>query len=146
ANAPATQAAQTVAQMDVPAGIRVELIACEPQLHQPVAFAWDERGRLWVVQANSYPSKPPEGRRLDRILIFEERDRDGTCQTCKVFAEGLSLVSGIEVGYGGVWIGAAPQLLFIPDRDHDDVPDGPPQVLLEGSGYQDTHECMNSFM
>jgi putative membrane-bound dehydrogenase-like protein len=145
-NAPATQAAQTVAQMYVPEGFRVELIASEPQLHQPVAFAWDERGRLWVVEAMSYPSKRPEGQGLDRILIFEDRDGDGTFKTCKVFAEGLNLVSAIEVGYGGVWVGAAPQLLFIPDRDHDDVPDGPPQVMLDGFGYQDTHECMNSFM
>ena len=45
-----------------------------------------------------------------------------------------------------MWVGAAPELLFIPDRNRDDVPDGPPQVLLEGFGYQDTHECLNSFM
>jgi putative membrane-bound dehydrogenase-like protein len=74
------------------------------------------------------------------------RDGDGKFESRKVFAEGLNLVSGLEVGYGGVWVGAAPELLFIPDRNYDDVPDGPPQVLLDGFGYQDTHECLNSFL
>ncbi|MEO8271988.1 MAG: PVC-type heme-binding CxxCH protein, partial [Aureliella sp.] len=71
---------------------------------------------------------------------------DGHFDQRKVFKEGLNLVSGIEVGYGGVWIGAAPQLLFIPDRDSNDVPDAEPEVLLDGFGYGDTHETLNSFM
>ena len=137
---------RTVAQMHVPEGFRVELVAGEPDLHQPVAFAWDERGRIWVAEAYSYPTKRPAGQGLDKIVVFEDRDGDGKFETRKVFAEGLNLVSGFEVGHGGVWIGAAPELVFIPDLDHDDVPDGPPQVLLDGFGYQDTHECLNSFL
>lgn len=143
---PQTDAEKTIAQIYLLPGFRTEVIAAEPDLHQPIAFAFDDRGRLWVVEANSYPAKRPEGKGLDKILIFEDRDGDGIFETKKVFIEGLNLVSAIEVGYGGVWIGAAPQLLFIPDRNHDDVPDGPPEVLLDGFGYQDTHECMNSFM
>ncbi len=137
---------ETVAQMHVPEGFRVELVAGEPDLQQPVAFAWDERGRIWVAEAYSYPTKRPNGQGLDKLVIFEDRDGDGKFETRKVFAEGLNLVSGFEVGYGGVWVGAAPQLLFIPDRNHDDVPDGPPEVLLDGFGFQDTHECLNSFL
>ena len=60
--------------------------------------------------------------------------------------EHLNLVSGIEIGYGGVYVGAAPYLLFIPDRDGDDKPDGAPEILLDGWGYQDTHETLNSFI
>src|SRR5258705_8018175 len=137
---------QTVAQMYVPEGFRVDLVAAEPDLHQPVAFAWDERGRIWVIEAYSYPTKRPAGQGLDKIVIFEDRDGDGKFETRKVFAEGLNLASSLEVGYGGVWVGAAPELLFIPDRNHDDVPDGPPQVLLDGFGFQDTHETLNSFL
>ena len=59
--------------------------------------------------------------------------------------DNLNLVSGLEVGFGGVWVGAAPHLLFMPDRDGDDMPDGEPQVLLDGWGYQDTHETLNTF-
>ena len=81
----------------------------------------------------------------DRILIFEDTNGDGEFDTRKVFADKLNLVSGLEVGFGGVWVGAAPNFLFIPDRDGDDRPDGPPQVLLDGWGYQDTHETLNTF-
>ncbi len=137
---------QTVAQMYVPEGFRVDLVVAEPDLHQPVAFAWDERGRLWVAEAYSYPTKRPPGEGLDKLVVFSDADGDGKFETRKVFAEGLNLVSGFEVGFGGVWVGAAPELLFIPDRNHDDVPDGPPEVLLDGFGYQDTHECLNSFL
>ncbi len=146
AGAPRTGPQQTVAQMHVPEGFQVDLVVGEPDLHQPVAFAWDERGRLWCAEAYSYPTKRPEGQGQDKLVIFSDNDGDGKFETRKVFAEGLNLVSGFEVGFGGVWVGAAPQLLFIPDRNHDDVPDGPPVALLDGFGYQDTHECLNSFL
>ena len=146
-NGPATTAPErTVAQMFVPEGFKVELIAGEPDLHQPIAFAWDERGRLWIVEAYSYPTKRAPGEGLDKVVILSDEDGDGKFETRKVFAEKLNLASAIEVGHGGVWIGAAPELLFIPDRNHDDLPDGPPQVLLDGFGYQDTHETLNSFL
>ncbi len=143
---PRTAPEQTVAQMYVLAGFKVEAIAGEPDLHQPVAFAWDERGRIWVVEAYSYPTKRLPGAGLDRIVILSDEDGDGRFETRKVFAEHLNLASAIEIGYGGVWIGAAPELLFIPDRNHDDIPDGPPEVMLDGFGYQDTHEVLNSFL
>lgn len=137
---------QTVTEMYVPEGFKVDLVVGEPDLHQPVAFAWDERGRIWVAEAYSYPTKRPAGQGEDKLVIFEDRDGNGSFETRKVFAEGLNLVSGFEVGHGGVWVGAAPELLFIADRNHDDVPDAAPQVLLDGFGYQDTHECLNSFL
>lgn len=143
---PRTPAEQTVAQMYLPEGFRAELVVAEPDLHQPVAFAFDERGRIWVAEAYSYPTKRPAGEGLDKMVIFEDANGDGKFESRKVFAEGLNLVSGFEVGYGGVWVGAAPELLFIPDRNRDDVPDGPPDVLLDGFGFQDTHECLNSFL
>lgn len=145
--APAETAAErTLGEMYVPEGFRVELVLAEPQVHQPIAFTFDERGRMWVAEAYSYPQKRPEAEGLDKIVVFDDRDGDGRFETRKVFAEGLNLVSGLEVGYGGVWVGAAPELLFIADQNQDDVPDGPPRVLLDGFGYQDTHECLNSFL
>lgn len=137
---------KSLQSMHVPKGFSVDLIAAEPDIHQPVAFAFDPRGRLWVLEAHSYPQKRPEGQGLDRIVILEDRDADGSFETRSVFYEGLNLASGIEVGHGGVWIGAAPELLFIPDRNGDDKPDSAPQVLLEGFGYGDTHETLNSFV
>jgi len=143
---PRTPGEQTLAQMYLPEGFRAELVASEPDIRQPVAFAFDERGRLWVAEAFSYPTRRPVGQGLDRIVILEDRDGDGRFENRKVFVEGLNLVSGLEIGYGGVWVGAAPELLFIPDRNHDDVPDAAAEVLLDGFGYQDTHECLNSFL
>ena len=131
--------------MKLPAGFRVTVGAAEPMVKQPIAMALDDRGRLWVAEAYEYPVRAKEGGR-DRILIFEDRDDDGKLEEPKVFAEGLNLISGLEVGFGGVWVGAAPYLLFIPDRDGDDKPDSEPQILLDGWGYQDTHETLNAFI
>lgn len=132
--------------MTVPAGFKVTLFAGEPDVRQPIAFTIDERGRLWVAEAYSYPIRVPEAQARDRILIFEDRDGDGHFDDRKVFADKLNLVSGLAVGFGGVWVGSAPHLLFIPDANHDDRPDGPPRALLDGWGYQDTHETLNAFL
>jgi len=131
--------------MTLPDGFRATLVAAEPDLQQPVAFTIDGKGRIWVVEAFSYPTKRPEGEGRDTILVLEDRDRDGTFETRTEFANDLNLVSGIEVGFGGVFVGQAPELLFLPDADDDLVPDGPPEVLLDGWGYQDTHETLNAF-
>jgi putative membrane-bound dehydrogenase-like protein len=131
--------------MTVPDGFHVTLFAGEPDVEQPIAQAIDDRGRLWVAEAFSYPIRVPQEQARDRILIFEDTDGDGHFDNRKVFADKLNLVSGLEIGFGGVWVGAAPELLFIPDADGDDRPDGPPQVLLDGWGYHDTHETLNTF-
>jgi putative membrane-bound dehydrogenase-like protein len=139
-------ALSTLISMFVPIGFSVQLIASEPDIHQPIAFTFDARGRIWVVEGHSYPERRAEGQGLDRIVILADEDGDGHFETRTVFAEGLNLVSGIAVGHGGVWLGAAPELLFIPDRDRDDIPDGAPVVLLDGFDYSDTHETLNSFL
>jgi putative membrane-bound dehydrogenase-like protein len=133
------------AAMKVPDGFTVTVSAAEPEVKQPIAMTIDERGRVWVAEAYEYPIRAKEGAGRDRILIFEDVDGDGKFDKRSVFAEGLNLVSGLEVGYGGVWVGAAPYLLFIADADGDDVPDSKPQVLLDGWGLQDTHETLNAF-
>ena len=131
--------------MSLPEGFRVTLAASEPDVEKPIAFTLDDRGRLWVAEAHTYPVRASEGQGKDRILIFEDTDGDGRLDSRKVFIENLNLISGIEVGFGGVWVGAAPYLLFIPIAEGTDRPAGPPQVLLDGWGYQDTHEMLNTF-
>ncbi|HEV7347671.1 PVC-type heme-binding CxxCH protein [Telluribacter sp.] len=130
--------------MTPPKGFKVTLAAAEPDVVRPVSFTIDAKGRLWVVEAHTYPTPAPEGQGKDRILIMEDTNGDGTLDSRKVFMEGLNLVSGIEVGMGGVWLGAAPYLLYIPVDDKTDKPAGPPQKLLDGWGTQDTHEVLNS--
>ncbi|RMF44128.1 MAG: DUF1080 domain-containing protein [Planctomycetota bacterium] len=133
------------AAMRVPDGFEVKVCAAEPDVRQPIAMALDDRGRMWVAEAYEYPRRASGDRGRDRILVFEDSDGDDRFDRRTVFYEGLNLVSGLEVGFGGVWVGAAPYLMFIPDRDGDDVPDGQPQILLDGWGYQDTHETLNAF-
>jgi putative membrane-bound dehydrogenase-like protein len=161
--APYLSPQEAVAKMSVPEGFKVDLLASEPDLVQPIAFCWDARGRIWVVEGNTYPARqgtapagtsptPTEAQLKDiyggkdRILILEDTDHDGSFDKRTVFVDGLNLVSGIEIGFGGVYIGAAPYLLHIPVKPGEDKPAGPPQILLDGWGYQDTHETLNSFI
>ncbi len=137
--------AEAARAMTLAPGFRADVIAAEPDLQQPIAFTIDPRGRIWVVEAFSYPAKQPPGAGRDTILVLEDRDGDARFETRTVFEDDLNLVSGIEVGFGGVWVGQAPELLFIPDRDDDLRPDGPPEVLLDGFGLEDTHETLNTF-
>ncbi len=132
--------------MTVPEGFSVKLFAGEPDVNQPVAMALDDRGRVWIAEAYSYPQKRAPGKGLDRILILEDVDGDGKFDKRTVFMEKLNLVSGLEVGHGGVWIGAAPELLFVPLDATGDKPAGEPRVVLDGWGLQDTHETLNTFI
>jgi putative membrane-bound dehydrogenase-like protein len=137
--------AKAAAVMTVPEGFEVQLFAGEPDVRQPIAFCLDDRGRLWVAEAYSYPIRRSEKDAKDRILIFEDSDGDGKFDKRTVFMEGLNLVSGLEVGFGGVWIGAAPYLIFVPVKPGTDKPAGKPQILLDGWHYEDTHETLNAF-
>lgn len=130
--------------MTPPAGFKITLAAAEPDIIRPISFTVDYRGRLWVVEGHTYPQRAPEGQGRDKILIFEDTNGDGTLDKRKVFAENLNLISGIEVGMGGVWLGSAPHLLFIPADFKNDKPAGPPQILLDGWGLEDTHEVLNN--
>ncbi len=140
---PANRVAES---MTLPDGFRVQVMASEPDVRQPIAMTIDHRNRVWIAEAYTYPNRAEGDVGKDRVLIFEDTDLDGVLDSHKVFAEGLNLVSGIEVGFGGLWVGAAPYLLFIPDKNGDDIPDGPPVRKLDGWGYQDTHETLNSFI
>ncbi len=115
-------AAEAAKAMTVPKGFTVKLAAAEPDVVRPIGFALDDRGRLWVAEAHTYPTRAPEGQGRDRILILEDTNGDGRLDSRKVFTENLNLVSGIEVGFGGVWVGAAPYLMFIPVKEGTDRP------------------------
>ncbi len=116
---------EAAAHMTVPPGFKVELAAGEPMVHQPIAMCFDHKGRLWVAEGHTYPNRAAQGEGKDRIVIFEDTTGDGLFDKSKTFIEGLNLVSGLEVGFGGVYVGAAPYLMFIPDRNGDDIPDTP---------------------
>jgi putative membrane-bound dehydrogenase-like protein len=132
---------ETAKALKVPEGFSVKVFAAEPDLRQPIGFCFDDRGRVWVAENYSYPNWKTTGE--DRILIFEDADGDGRFDKRTVFYDKLNYVTGLEVGFGGVWAVSAPHLLFIPDRDGDDRPDGEPVVELEGFGHQGVHNLVN---
>jgi putative membrane-bound dehydrogenase-like protein len=136
---------EAAAAMTVPKGFKVTLAASEPAVMRPIAFTIDDRGRLWVAEAHTYPERADGDKGKDRILIFEDTDGNGTLDRRKVFIENLNLVSGLEVGFGGVWVGAPPYLMFIPIADARTDRAGEPRILLDGFGYDDTHETLNTF-
>jgi putative membrane-bound dehydrogenase-like protein len=135
-------AAEAAEKLQLPPGFKATAFAAEPEVQNPIALAWDTRGRLWVAENYTYAES---GRKFDlrlrdRILIFEDRDGDGRFDSRKVFADDLQMLTSLEVGYGGVWVMCPPQLRFIPDRNGDGVPDGAPEVVLDGlTGSPDMH-------
>jgi putative membrane-bound dehydrogenase-like protein len=163
-------AQEACAKATLPPGFDMHVFAAEPDVRQPIAFCLDHRGRVWVAEGITYPRRkgtPPEDEDAagadrskatpeqlkdifggaDRILVFEDTDGDHRFDRKTVFLEKVNLISGLEVGFGGVWIGAAPYLMFVPVRDWDNPkPAGDPQILLDGWNFSaDTHETLNTF-
>ncbi len=138
-------AKEAAARMTVPDGFRVTLFAGEPDVVQPIAMTFDDRGRLWVVECLSYPKWRDDGTGHDRVVIFEDTDGDGHFDKRTVFLDNGSNLSGIELGFGGVWLCSLPNFIFIPVKPGEDKPAGPPQVLLDGWNLKDTkHNVFNS--
>lgn len=159
--------AQATETLTVPDDLAIEQVLAEPLITQPVFLNFDERGRMWVVNYKQYPypaglkmvskdeywravydktPQPPPNhvRGLDSITIHEDTDGDGTYDKHKTFLDGLNIATSCEHGRGGLWVLNPPYLLFYPDADGDDVPDGDPEVHLQGFGLEDTHSCVNS--
>jgi putative membrane-bound dehydrogenase-like protein len=128
----------------VPKGFEVRLFASEPEVVNPVAMTWDERGRLWVIELYEYPMGKPGERGRDRIKILEDTDADGVADKVTVFADGMTLATGILVGNGGVYVGETPNLWFMEDTDGDGRADKK-TAILTGFGQEDRHELLNGF-
>jgi len=136
---------RATARMTLPEGFRVTLVAAEPQLVKPIAMTTDDRGRLWVVESHSYPHWITDGQAgKDRVLIFEDKGQ-GKYES-KVFLDNGTNLSGIALGFGGVWLCASPNLVFIPLKPDGDAPAGPPRVVLDGWSLKAKHNVFNSLV
>ena len=167
ANASALSPAEARTRFQVADDLEWEQVLSEPLIAQPVFLNFDERGRMWVVEYRQYPSPaglkmvsrdsvwravydrvppPPPNhfKGADKITIHEDSDGDGIYDRHKTFLDGLNIVTSVERGRGGVWVLNPPYLLFYPDANNDDVPDGDPEVRLSGFGIEDTHSVANS--
>ncbi len=139
---PALSPEEAIRKMTVPPGFRVELVASEPDIVNPVAMTFDERGRVWITESLEYPRKSA-GPGRDRIKVLEDSDGDGKADKFTTFADGLNIPSGIAVGAGGVWVANSPDILFLRDTDGDGKADTR-EVVVTGFGRHDTHELPNS--
>jgi putative membrane-bound dehydrogenase-like protein len=150
-----------------PGDLEVQLVLGDPDISQPLFMNWDERGRLWVLEYRQYPhpaglkvvsrdvylravydkvpkAPPHHEKGLDRISVHEDTNGDGVYDKHKVVIDGLSIATSFARGRGGLFVTNPPYLLFYPDKNGDDIPDGDPEVLLEGFGMEDTHSVINS--
>ena len=146
-NAKFLTAQEAVDAMTIKSGYQVNVWASEPMMTQPMAFCWDDRGRLWIAENKDYESRGDgfSNSGESRILILEDTDGDGAADKQSVFMEGLAFPAAIAVGFDGVFIGAPPNLIFVPDKNQDDKADlDKIEILLTGWGIRDRHETLNS--
>ena len=131
---PMTPADEALKMIELPEGFKATLFASEPDIHQPISVTTDAKGRLWVAECYTYSDRKDNFNTElnDRVVIFEDTDNDGVFDKKKVFWDKFKKLTSVEVGFGGVWVTAAPNLMFIPDANGDDIPDGEPEILLNG--------------
>ncbi|MDH4453508.1 MAG: c-type cytochrome [Verrucomicrobiota bacterium] len=127
--------------LKLPDGFKATLFAAEPEVQNPIGMAWDAKGRMWVAENYTYAER---AKRFDlglkdRVIILEDKDWDGVAETRKVFTDDVQMLTSVEVGRGGVWLMCPPQVLFIPDANGDDIPDGEPEVVLDGFTVADAN-------
>ncbi|WP_224995567.1 PVC-type heme-binding CxxCH protein [Cesiribacter sp. SM1] len=126
--------------IQVPVDFRLELFASEPDIINPIALEWDEKGRLWVIETVDYPNsvRDEEGVGDDRIKICEDTDGDGKADKFTVFADKLNIPTSMTFANGGLIVSQAPHFLFLKDTDGDDKADVR-EVMIDGWGTYDTH-------
>lgn len=123
----------------VPVDMHLELFASEPDIAKPIAFAWDERGRLWVAETRDYPhGVNASGEGNDDIKICEDTDGDGKADKFTVFADHLNLPTSLVFANGGVIVAQSPRMLFLKSTNGDDHADVR-ETLIDGWGIADTH-------
>jgi putative membrane-bound dehydrogenase-like protein len=131
--------AGSMARTQVPADLELQLFAAEPDIRKPIAFAWDDCGRLWVAETSDYPhGVAPDGHGGDAIRICEDTDGDGRADTFKIFADKLNIPTGLVLARGGVIVSQPPRFLFLKDTDGDDKADTREEIMT-GWGIGDTH-------
>ncbi len=131
----------------VPTDFEIQLFAQEPDITNPIAMAWDERGRLWVVESVDYPNtfKETDGAANDRIKICEDTDGDGKADKFTVFADKLNIPTSMVFSNGGIIVSMAPDFVFMKDTNGDDVADVR-EVIMTGWGKNDTHAGPSNLM
>ena len=132
------EASQTLIQ--IPPGFKLELFAAEPDISTPISAAWDEKGRLWLLETTDYPNEinVDDNSGNDKITILEDTDNDGKADKFTTFADRLSVPTSLTFHQGGVIVAQAPHFLYLKDTDGDDKADIR-EIIMTGWGTFDTH-------
>lgn len=132
--------AESQLMTQVPVDFKLELFAAEPDILKPIAMAWDERGRLWIIETVDYPNtvRDVKGEGQDRIKICEDTDGDGKADKFTIFADKFNIPTGLVFANGGVIVAQAPDFIFLKDTDGDDKADLR-ETIIGGWGTFDTH-------
>ncbi|MEO7300745.1 MAG: PVC-type heme-binding CxxCH protein, partial [Verrucomicrobiota bacterium] len=137
--------ASELASFQMADGFEINLFASETNgLMKPIQIRFDARGRLWVIGSSAYPQIAPGEQPNDKVLILEDTDHDGRADKTTIFADGLMIPTGIELGNGGAYLGHGTELLFLKDTNGDDKADER-RVVIRGFGTGDNHQNINSF-
>ncbi|MPZ17960.1 MAG: hypothetical protein GEV06_08620 [Luteitalea sp.] len=134
-------------RLKVADGYEVNLFASEqdfPELANAIALTFDSRGRLWVMTSPTYPHYHPGMAPNDKLVILEDNDGDGRADKRTVFADGLYLPMGFELGDGGVYVSQQQNFMFLRDTDGDDRADER-RIILHGFGTEDAHHNASAF-
>jgi mono/diheme cytochrome c family protein/glucose/arabinose dehydrogenase len=106
----------------MPPGYRIELVASEPMIQEPVAIDWDTEGRLWAVEMPGFMADitgSNEHEPIGRVVVLEDLDRDGRMDKRHVFADGLVLARSLKVLDRGVLVAEPPNVWMMRDTDGD---------------------------
>jgi putative membrane-bound dehydrogenase-like protein len=115
---------ESLTHLVIEPGLAVELVAHEPNVIDPVAVRFDEKGRMWVVEMRDYPTATTRGiQHRSRISILSDRDDDGFYEHAAVFADDLPYATGLQPWRGGVFVTMAGQVAYLRDTDGDDRAD-----------------------
>ncbi|MDQ3440793.1 MAG: c-type cytochrome [Planctomycetota bacterium] len=135
---PATEIADAMKTFKVRPGFKLELAAAEPEVIDPIAMCFDERGRMFVIEMRDYSERREE--KLSRIRMLQDVDNDGRYEKSTVFLDGLAWATAVMWVNGGVLVGATPDILFAKDTNGDGVADEKKVLFI---GFGNTQEKLN---
>src|SRR4051812_38412446 len=118
---PPVEPADAIKTFQIKEGFKIELAAAEPLVVDPVAMAFDEDGRLFVVEMRDYSERRDE--HLGRIRMLTDTDGDGKFDKSTIYADNLAWPTAIICSGGGVFVGATPDIFYLIDKDGDGVAD-----------------------
>ena len=140
---PPKSPAEAMATFQLVPGFKLEQVAAEPLVKSPVAMAFDENGRLFVCEMTDYPEGEPT-EPLGTVRLLEDADGDGTFDKSTVYADKLSWPTAVTCYDGGIFVGAAPDILYFKDTDGDGKADVR-KVVFTGFGRHNVQGLLNSF-